>query len=246
VPLIKPSIIIELASTRITKLEVEIVGQVIAITEAVTSLAIAEAKFSLQRSTNPQFFKEWYEHLPSLADSERTVLDRIRQRYLYHRNEDSPLEETIKLLLVSPLFELAGFYDPPFKLRTEASVELTLEEIPQEILRGRIDALVTYTHPQKGTLWVVVLEAKRSHISVWSALPQALTYAMANPMPKTPVFVMITNGDEIAFAKLVLGSLTEYDVSTAYSLLPLRNELYQVLAVLKQVSAAIAPSLERL
>lgn len=223
-------------------------GQVIAITEAVTSLAIAEAKFSLQRSTTPQFFKEWYEDLPSLADSERTVLDRIRQRYLYHRNEDSPLEETIKLLLVSPLFELAGFYDPPFKLRTEVSVGLTLgssEDIPQEILRGRIDALVTYTHPQKGTLWVVVLEAKRSHISVWSALPQALTYAMANPIPKTPVFVMITNGDEIAFAKLMPGKLSEYDVSTSYSLLPLRNELYQVLAVLKQISEAIAPSLER-
>ncbi len=196
--------------------------------------------FSLHRSINPQFFTEWYDNLPALTDSEKSTLDRVRQRYLYHRNEDSPLEETVKLLLVSPLFELAGFYDPPFKLRTEVSVELTLEEMPQEILRGRIDALVTYSHPQKGKLWVVVLEAKRSHISMWSALLQALAYAMANPTPEIPVFAMITNGDEIAFAKIVQGNLTEYDVSTSFSSLPLRNELYQVLAVLKQIGTAIA------
>jgi len=215
-------------------------GQAIAITEAVTNLAIAESKFSLLRSTNPQFFQEWHDRLPSLTDSEKAMLDRIRQRYLYHRNEDSPLEETVKLLLVSPLLELAGFYDPPFKLQTEVFVEITLDEIPEEILRGKIDALVTYTHPQKGKLWVVVLEAKRSNISVWSALPQAISYAMANPLPNLPVFVMLTNGDEVAFAKLAQGISNEYDVSTSFSLLPLRNELYQVLAVLKQIGSSIA------
>jgi len=215
-------------------------SQVIAVTEAITNLAEAEAKFSLHRSTNPQFFQEWHDRLPSLTDSEKVILDRIRQRYLYHRNEDSPLEETVKLLLVSPLFELAGFYDPPFKLQTEVFVEITVDRIPEEVLRGKIDALVTYTHPQKGKLWVVVLEAKRSHISVWSALPQAIAYAMANPFSDFPVFAMITNGDEIAFVKLVLGSSTEYDVSTSFSTLPLRNELHQVLAVLKQIGNEIA------
>jgi hypothetical protein len=216
------------------------VGQVIAITEAITNLATAEARFSLYRSTNSQFFTEWYDNLPSVTESEKNTLDRIRQRYLYHRNQASPLEETVKLLIVSPLFELAGFYDPPFTLSTEVFVELTLDEISQEILRGKIDALVTFTEPTKGKLWVVILEAKRSNISVWAALPQALAYAMANPIAEVPVFIMIVNGDEIAFAKLVKGSSTEYDISTSFSTLPLRNELYQVLAILKRISATIS------
>jgi hypothetical protein len=217
-------------------------GQVLAITEAITNLAIAESRFSLYRSTHPSFFTEWYDNLPSVTDVEKNSLDRIRQRYLYHRNQDSPLEETVKLLVVSPLFELAGFYDPPFTLSTEVSVELTLDRELQEILRGKIDALVTYSDPQKGKLWVVLLEAKRSNISVWAALPQALAYAMAKPLDEVPLFVMISNGDEIVFAKLMPGNATEYDISTSFSTLPLRNELYQVLAVLKHISMTIERS----
>jgi hypothetical protein len=45
------------------------------------------------------------------------------------------------LLLVSPLLALAGFYDPPFRIKAESSVELVLDD-DEEILRGRIDVLV--------------------------------------------------------------------------------------------------------
>lgn len=48
----------------------------------------------------------------------------------------------------------------------------------EEILRGRIDVLVL-----QNQLWVMVLESKKTTLSVWAAVPQALAYMMANPNP---------------------------------------------------------------
>jgi hypothetical protein len=62
-----------------------------------------------------------------LNELEKATLDRIRQRYLYHRNRNKLPEETIKLTVVSPLLELAGLYDPPFELQTEVPVELVTD-----------------------------------------------------------------------------------------------------------------------
>lgn len=45
----------------------------------------------------------------------------------------------------------------------------------------------------------MVLESKKTTLSALSALPQALTYLMANPNPDKPVFGMVTNGDDILF-----------------------------------------------
>ncbi len=33
------------------------------------------------------------------------------------------------LLLVSPILGLVGFYDPPFKIKAESSVELVLDDL---------------------------------------------------------------------------------------------------------------------
>jgi hypothetical protein len=204
---------------------------VASITEVITTFAEAEAKFSLQRTDNPQFFTEWNTDLPILDSLEKIALDRIRQRYLYHRNKNKLLEETIKLIVVSPLLELAGLYDPPFELQTEVPVELVLDNNPEEVLRGRIDALVIYERPQETNLWVIILESKRSEISIWTALPQALAYAMANPKPDIPSFIVLTNGDETIFGKIYKGL---YDVSDGFSMIPLQNRLYQVMAILKK------------
>ena len=116
------------------------------------------------------------------------------------------------LLVASPLLELAGFYDRPFRMKAEAAIPYgiaSLHEIAiddgEETLRGRIDILIL-----PWQLWVIVLESKKTRISTRSALPQALAYMMANPDLDKPRFGMLTNGDDVLFVKLRTQPTPEY------------------------------------
>ncbi|MEO0947239.1 MAG: hypothetical protein AAFY11_03675 [Cyanobacteria bacterium J06641_5] len=92
-------------------------------------------------------------------------------------------------------------------------------------------------------LWVVVIEAKKSALSVWAALPQTLAYLMANPnlQPSLPSIAAITNGDDLAFVKLAQESRQQYELSRPFSPFATESELLAALPVLKQISKAIAP-----
>ena len=208
-----------------------------AISQAITTLAEAESRFNLRRTEDEHFFPEWSEDLPPLTDAEKSYLDVVRRRYLYHRADGSLTEGTVTLLVGSPLIERAGFYDHPFKMRAEASVEIVVDEDDEDVetLRGRTDVLVL-----QNRLWVVVLESKRTTISVATALPQTLAYMMSNPYPDKPVFGMVTNGDEIFFVKLIQQGTPEYDISDVFALLPSRNKLYNVLQILKRIGQDIS------
>lgn len=157
----------------------------------------------------------------------------MRRRYLYQRSEGHLLEGTVTLLLASPLLALAGFYDPPFRVRAEESVQLTLND-EEEVLQGRIDVLVLLNQ-----LWVVVLESKKTALSVWAALPQTLAYLMANPQPEQPSFGMVTNGDDILFVKLVQGVQRSYALSRVFAPFTSSQELYTALQILKRIGQVI-------
>lgn len=88
-------------------------------------------------------------------------------------------------------------------------------------------------------LWVVVLESKKTALSVWSALPQTLAYLVANPQPLQPSFAMMTNGDDILFVKLTQMKHRQYDVSRVFAPFSSNQELYSVLQVLKSISKII-------
>jgi hypothetical protein len=201
----------------------------IAITEAITTLAEADRRFGLVRSEDETLFPEWQTDLPDLSGEERSALDVLRRQYLYQRSEGQLLEGTVTLLLVSPLLNITGFYDPPFRVRAEESVQLVLED-SEEILQGRLDMLVL-----SNQLWVVVLESKKTALSVWTALPQTLAYLMANPFPNQPGFAVMTNGDEILFVKLLSGVQRYYVVSRVFSPFTSGQELYAVLQILKRI-----------
>ncbi len=143
-------------------------AEVIAATKAVTSLTEVEARFGLCRSEDSDFFTEWQEALPEVSDRDRTTLSVLYRRLQYHRADGELLEGAVALLVASPLLELAALYDPPFKLKSEATVEIVIDD-GEEILRGRIDALIL-----QGQFWVLVLEAKKTTIPIRSALPQLL------------------------------------------------------------------------
>ncbi|MEM8604185.1 MAG: type I restriction endonuclease subunit R [Cyanobacteria bacterium P01_H01_bin.121] len=226
-----------------------------AVTEAITSLATAEQQFALQRIEAATFFPEWRENLPSLMTADRSALQDLRRRYLYQRSQGQLLEGVVTLLVASPLLMLAGFYDPPFQVRTEAAIRIQVAD-QREALQGRIDLLVL--HDQ---VWVVVLESKQTMLSVWTALPQTLAYLMANGTQKLPRFAMLTNGDEIMFVKVqnctpdeAIGSTAQsmtteasqnnqpqpsyYDVSRIFALYTATQELEVVLQILRGIGAA--------
>ena len=201
-----------------------------AITDAITTLTEAEQRFKLHRSEEDSFFPEWQIALPALTDLDKTHLDQLRQRYLYQRAGSHLLVATVMLLFASPLLSIAGFFDPPFKVRSEESVQLILDD-GEAILQGRIDVLVL-----QNQLWIVVLESKKTALSVWTALPQTLAYLMANPQPVLPSFAMITNGDEIVFVKLNQKEERDYVISRVFSPLVSQQELYTILQILKSIA----------
>jgi hypothetical protein len=206
--------------------------QGLAITETITTIAEAERRFGLTRSTSKDFFTEWHDQLPEIdQESDRTNLGTLWQRYIYHRSSGHLLESTVMLLLVSPLLTIAGLYDPPFLIRAEESVQIAVAD-SEETLQGRIDLLVLCDR-----LWVVVLESKKTMISVWSALPQTLAYLMANPNRDRPTFGMLTNGDDIVFVKLEGKS---YAMSPVLSPLVTQIELETACRILQKIAELVA------
>ena len=203
-----------------------------AITKRITTINDVEQQFNLVQAVTPDFFTEWQKNLPDLTETEKAVLDRIKGRYRYHRASGHLAEGLVNLLVLSPLLELAGFYDPPFQMQGEVSVEVSTSvatgETSEEILRGRIDFLVV----SQG-LWIAVLESKGTDINLDMAIPQTLAYMIANPYSENPVFGMATNGGNFFFCKLDFQETSQYDFSRTFSLFPSYNELYEVLRILK-------------
>lgn len=201
--------------------------QVLAITDYIDSLAEAETRFGLSRNDEPSFFTEWSSDLPELTKSEKERLDLIKQRYLYHRQYGHLLEGVVNFIVIAPLLELAGFYDPPFRLRSEVSVRLEIEDRDKKVYQGRIDSLIIQEN-----LWIILVEAKRTSFSIEVALPQALAYMSANPQPQKASFGLVSNGAYSMFVKL---DRSQYSFSQDFSLNRQQNELYDVLRILNRL-----------
>ncbi|MFN5515997.1 MAG: type I restriction enzyme HsdR N-terminal domain-containing protein [Cyanobacteriota bacterium] len=211
-------------------------AKVLAVTEAVKSLAQAESRFGLRPAPEEAFFSEWRGNLPELTGAELTHLQRLRERLLYHRAGGDLLEGSVMLLAASPLLELAGLYDPPFRMRAEAAIEVTVDD-GEEVLRGRIDVLIL-----QGQLWALVVESKKTTIPTRSALPQALAYLLASPQSERPLFGLLINGDDVLFVKLTQQPERLYGLSRAFSLYTLASEWREVLRVLKKLAGLITES----
>jgi hypothetical protein len=203
------------------------VVQTLAVTDHIDSLAEAETQFGLVRTDNPLFFPEWSSGLPELSAAEQQRLDLTKQRYLYHRQYGHLLEGAVNFIVISPLLEMAGLYDPPFHLRSEASIRLELKDEEDKIYQGRIDSLIVQEY-----FWIVLVESKRTSFSVDVALPQAIAYMAANPDPERPTFGLVSNGAYSIFVKL---HRSQYSFSDDFSLNRRRNELHDVLKVLNRL-----------
>lgn len=191
-----------------------------------------KVKFGLRLAEDDQFFGEWRDELPELTDLEKRSLDQVKVDYIYLA-EYPMLESIVKMVVLSPLLALAGFYRPPFRVTAETPMEISVED-EGEIVRGRLDVLVLQQQ-----LWVLVIESKNTDFSLNKAIPQALAYMMANPNPERPAFGLVTNGSEFIFIKLSKRSEPQYALSNLFSLLNRGNDLYSVLSVLKRLGALL-------
>ncbi|MBG1270071.1 type I restriction endonuclease [Nostoc sp. WHI] len=198
------------------------------------SLAYLEARFGLQQSEGEDFFPEWFDTLPEITDIEKQYLDRVKTNFMRLVKHPPILENAVKMVVVSPLLDLAGFYREPFFLATEESIEISAED-EGEIIRGRIDILVIQEQ-----LWLLVIESKRSSFSLLEAIPQALVYMLANPNQDKPTFGLVTNGSDFIFLKLTKQNQLKYAMSDQFTLLKRKSELYQVLSVLKNLSQSLS------
>ena len=193
-------------------------------------IAYLEAKFSLKQTNNEAFFPEWLENLPEISDLEKQYLDKVKLHFLRLAKYPPLSEETVKLVVLSPLLSLAGFYDEPFFISSESSIEIAVEN-EDEVIRGKIDVLVIQQQ-----LWLLVIESKRTTFSLLEAIPQALTYLLANPHPIKPVFGLVMNGSDFIFIKFSQINQPQYALSDQFTLLKRENELYQVFRILKKLS----------
>ncbi|QEI42548.1 hypothetical protein BMF77_03158 [Dolichospermum sp. UHCC 0315A] len=193
-------------------------------------IAYLEERFSLEQTDSEAFFPEWWEHLPEISDLEKQYLDRVKFHFLRLVKHPPLSEETVKLVVLSPLLSLAGFYDEPFLIRSESSIEIAVEDA-EELIRDRIDVLIIQQQ-----LWLLVIESKKTAFSLAQAIPQALTYMLANPHPDYPVYSLVINGEDFQFIKLLQKDQPRYALSDRFTLYRRENELYQVFRILKKLS----------
>ncbi|BAY33621.1 hypothetical protein NIES2107_55210 [Nostoc carneum NIES-2107] len=197
-------------------------------------LADLEKRFGLRQSESEDFFPEWYNYLPEITDLEKQYLDRVKTNFLRLVKRPPILENAVKMVVLSPLLDLAGFYREPFLLATEESIEIAIKD-KDEIVRGRIDVLVIQEQ-----LWLLVIESKRASFSLLEAIPQAIAYMLANPYPEKPIFGCVTSGEDFQFIKLIQQDKSEYALSDKFTLSKRENELYQVLRILKKLSQILS------
>lgn len=159
------------------------------------SLKDIEERFGLQVILQPDFFVEWSELLAP-SEFERQQLLRVQQNYMNLSVQHNFSEETVKMVILSPLLDIAAFYQAPFAIRTEESIELSAED-EGHIIKGKVDVLVVHQR-----LWVLAIESKSTQFDVLTALPQALVYMLSAPEQTQPAYGLLVNGREFVFIKL--------------------------------------------
>ncbi|KKJ00052.1 type I restriction enzyme HsdR N-terminal domain-containing protein [Prochlorothrix hollandica] len=190
-------------------------------------------RFSLELTEDEQFFQEWQIDLPEVTAAEKQRLDRVKSSFSNLLEYPSLLENTVKMVVLSPLLDLANVYQKPFHIKSEPSFQIATED-EGTVIRGDVDVLVL-----RDRLWVMVIEAKRAAVDVDEGRAQLLSYMLASPTIEKPVFGMITNGRNFLFVKLIQQPTPRYALSRLFSLVNPGNELYTVLGVLKHMVALV-------
>lgn len=190
-----------------------------------------EQHFGLIQVEHESFFPEWQTDLLPLTEAEQQRLERVRSAY-ENLARRSVLENTVKLVVVSPLLDLAGLFFPPFYISTEEEAQIEVAD-RDAIIRGKIDVLVI-----KEQFWVLVIESKRAELSLKVGIPQALAYMLAAPSSQRSLYSIVTNGSNFVFLKLERQELPHYGRSREF-VLENQGDLGNVLQVMKRLATLV-------
>lgn len=188
-------------------------------------------QFSLQRINDPNFFSEWQIDLPSLTSLEKQELDRIQSGYFNLLDNPPLLENVVKLTIISPLLFTGGFYLQPYSIKAEKSISIA-KESEGFLIEGRLDILIL-----KPQIWAMIIESKQLSFSLEEGLAQLLAYMLADANPKLTTYGLITNGADFQFLKLIQRETPQYGLSNKLFIGNREKDLYQVLQILKKLSA---------
>ncbi|MGB7441860.1 MAG: restriction endonuclease subunit R [Coleofasciculaceae cyanobacterium] len=195
--------------------------------------------FGLQLLEDQQFFPEWQDHLSELTEEEKRRLDRVKTSFTNLLEYPPLLENTVKMVVLSPLLDLAEVYLKPLHIKSEPSFQITTED-EGTIIKGNVDVLVLFEK-----LWVLVIEAKRAAVDIDEGRAQLLSYMLASPMPNLPTFGLMTNGRNFLFLKLIRQPFPQYATSRLFSLVNPGNELYAVLSILKSLVKLVQQGVDK-
>ncbi len=200
------------------------------------TLSTLRQNFGLRLDTSDRFFDEWLNNTSPLTEVELQGLERLTRNYTYLSQEDPPFEEIVKLVVISPLLDLAGFYQFPFLVKAEVSTNIEVaDEVNAMAVQGRIDILVI-----QDSFWILVIESKPARLDVTAGIPQALAYLLSAPNLQSSCYGMVTNGREVLFLKCDRHqNAPQYTRSPTYRLLENITERVQVLQGLKQIGGYI-------
>ncbi|MGL5034476.1 MAG: restriction endonuclease subunit R [Microcystaceae cyanobacterium] len=181
------------------------------------------------------FFSEWYGDIPGLTSEEQARCDRIKNSFIYLLRYPPLLENTVKMVVISPLLDMAGFYLPPFQIQSETSIQITGQD-DNVIIKGSLDILVL-----SQSLWLLIIESKRVSFSLEVGRSQLLAYMLASPIVKSkPIYGLLTNGSNFQFLKLAYkNQVPVYQSSDEFVIYNRENGLYQVIKILKRLAQEI-------
>ncbi len=193
------------------------------------SLRELRDRLGLELTGDAQFFREWQDNSPELMEEEKHRLDRVKASFSNLLEYPPLLENTVKMVVLSPLLDLADVYLKPLHMKSEQSFQIVIED-EGTVIRGDVDVLVL-----RDRLWVMVIEAKRAGVDVDEGRAQLLSYMLGSPTSDCPAYGMLTNGRNFLFVKLTCQPTSQYALSRLFSLVNPGNELYVVLSILKRL-----------
>ena len=188
------------------------------LTASQLSLKDVHQLLGFQRQYNNSFISLLY--LEKLTDVEKKELEQIRDDFDFYLTEDEVSEGQVKLLTISPLLRLGGFYRHPIRITLEEKIgDIDIEDSDTKI-RGRLDILAVHRTRQTATnasFWILVIESKNSEIAPAAGLSQLLTYAFPSLKFQESVWGLTTNGMGYQFVYI------QSDKPPIYQLMPFLN-----------------------
>jgi hypothetical protein len=192
-------------------------------------------RFRFQRGYCDSF--EGLLQLEPLTERERQEVQQTSREFDHHLTAGDTSEGQVKLIAVSLLLRLAGFFRHPLRILVEEGIARI--ELPDDdtVITGRFDILAVHRTELTGfntPFWVLVIESKGGAISPTVGLPQLLTYAYRSLEQQQSVWGLVTNGEFYRFVYIESGDPSRYQLLPSLNLTD-ANSSVQLLQVLKAI-----------